>query len=128
VLLPQQAVTRSPAGDTVLVIGEDNVPVARPVKVAGSQSGPQGSQWVISSGLSAGERVVVDGFQKIRPKSPVSPVPWTPGGKPPGPGAPGSAAPAGAASAGAMGGSGASSPAGTGPAPGAASASGAASR
>jgi membrane fusion protein (multidrug efflux system) len=128
VLLPQQAVTRSPAGDTVLVIGEDNVPVPRPVKVAGSQSGPQGSQWVISSGLSAGERVVVDGFQKIRPKSPVSPVPWTPGGKPPGPGAPGSAAPAGAASAGAMGGSGASSPAGTGPAPGAASASGAASR
>lgn len=99
VLLPQQAVTRSPAGDTVLVIGEGNVPAPRPVKVAGSQMGALGSQWVISSGLVAGDRVVVDGFQKIRPKAPVTPVPWTPGGKPPGQGGPGGAA--GGAAAGA---------------------------
>jgi membrane fusion protein (multidrug efflux system) len=101
VLLPQQAVTRSPAGDTVLVIGEGNVPAPRPVKVAGSQAGPLGSQWVVSSGLVAGERVVVDGFQKIRPKAPVTPVPWTASGKPPGQGGPAGqagGAPAGGAS------------------------------
>jgi membrane fusion protein (multidrug efflux system) len=27
--------------------------------------------------LKVGEQVVVDGFQKIRPKAPVTPVPWT---------------------------------------------------
>jgi membrane fusion protein (multidrug efflux system) len=97
VLLPQQAVTRSPAGDTVLVLGEGNVPAPRPVKVAGSQMGPTGSQWVISAGLTEGEQVVVDGFQKIRPKAPITPVPWTPGGKPAG-GAPGAGAAASAAS------------------------------
>jgi membrane fusion protein (multidrug efflux system) len=120
VLLPQQAVTRSPAGDTVLVIGEGNVPAPRPVKVAGSQMGALGSQWVISSGLVAGERVVVDGFQKIRPKSPVTPVPWTPGGKPSGPGGPG-ASMGGAAASGTAG-----APSGAGAA--GASANGAASR
>ncbi len=130
VLLPQQAVTRSAAGDSVLVIGEGNVPAPRPVKVAGSQAGPQGSQWVISSGLVAGDRVVVDGFQKIRPKAPVTPVPWTPGGKPPaqgGPGGPAGAAPAGAGASGAAGGAAGS---GSGAALGAAgaSANGAASR
>jgi membrane fusion protein (multidrug efflux system) len=102
VLLPQQAVTRSSGGDTVLVLGEGNVPAPRPVKVAGSQMGPQGSQWVISAGLNEGEQVVVDGFQKIRPKAPITPVPWTPGGARPA-GAPGAAAAAGAASGAASG-------------------------
>jgi membrane fusion protein (multidrug efflux system) len=61
--------------------------------------GPQGSQWVISAGLNEGEQVVVDGFQKIRPKAPITPVPWTPGGRPAG----ASGAPAAGASAAASG-------------------------
>ena len=72
ILLPQQAVTRGAGGDTVLVVGADKVPAPRTVKITGGQDG----QWVVLSGLQAGEQVVVDGFQKIRPKSPVSPVPW----------------------------------------------------
>lgn len=74
ILLPQQAVTRSAGGDTVLVVGEDKQANPRPVQLGGAR----GSNWVVLGGLKAGEQVVVDGFQKIRPKSPVSPVPWSP--------------------------------------------------
>ena len=79
VLLPQQAVTRSAAGDTVLVVGADNKPAPRPVKVGGSQQG----QWVVLDGLQAGEKVIVEGFQRMRPGQPVAPVPWTPGASAP---------------------------------------------
>jgi membrane fusion protein (multidrug efflux system) len=76
VLLPQQAVSRSAQGDTVLVVGPDDKPASRPVRIGGSQQG----QWVVLEGLQAGERVVAEGFQKLRPGQPVTPVPWTPGG------------------------------------------------
>ncbi|NRT56133.1 efflux RND transporter periplasmic adaptor subunit [Sphaerotilus uruguayifluvii] len=72
VLLPQQAVTRGNAGDTVLVVGEGNLPAPRPVKIGGAN----GANWVVLEGLKDGEQVIVDGFQKMRPKSPVTPVPW----------------------------------------------------
>jgi len=36
----------------------------------------QGNDWVVSSGLKAGERVIVDGFQKVKPGAPVTPMPW----------------------------------------------------
>ncbi|AVP56794.1 efflux RND transporter periplasmic adaptor subunit [Pulveribacter suum] len=77
VLLPQQAVTRSGSGDTVMVVGEGNQVAPRPVKL-----GPaQGSDWVVLQGLKAGDQVMVDGFQKLprgKPGSPVvvTPVPW----------------------------------------------------
>jgi membrane fusion protein, multidrug efflux system len=76
--LPQQSVTRGPGGDTVLVVGPDNKPAPRQVSVAGSQ----GSDWVITSGLAAGDRVIVDGVQKMMPGAPVNPVPWSPPGQP----------------------------------------------
>lgn len=72
VLLPQQAVTRSGQGDTVLVIGTDGKPAPRAVKIGGQQGG----QWVVLDGLQAGEQVVVDGFQKLRGNPVVKPVPW----------------------------------------------------
>jgi membrane fusion protein (multidrug efflux system) len=73
-LLPQQAVTRSAQGDTVLVVGEGNKPMPRPVTVGSSQGG----QWVVTGGLNAGDRVIVDGFQKMFvPGAPVTPVPWS---------------------------------------------------
>ena len=74
VLLPQQAVTRTAQGDTVLVVGEGGKPGPRPVKVAGSA----GKQWIVTQGLAAGDQVIVEGFQKMRPNAPVKPVPWTP--------------------------------------------------
>jgi len=70
--LAQQAVTRSPQGDSVMVVGADGKVTPRPVKIGGQQNG----QWVILSGLQAGEQVMVDGFQKLRGGAPVKPVPW----------------------------------------------------
>jgi len=93
VTLPQQAVTRSPQGDTVMVVGAENKPEPRPVTVGNAQQG----QWVILDGLKAGEQVIVDGFQKMRPGAPVTPVPWGKAGGAPGAGGSASA-PASAAS------------------------------
>lgn len=75
VLLPQQAVTRNNLGDAVLVVGADNKPERRAVKIGSAQ----GSQWIVLDGLKAGERVIVEGFQKMAvPGAPVNPVPWQP--------------------------------------------------
>ncbi len=72
-LVPQQAVTRTQQGDSVLVVGEGNKPGPRPVKIRSGQAG----QWVVTEGLKAGDRVIVDGFQKMFvPGAPVTPVPW----------------------------------------------------
>jgi membrane fusion protein (multidrug efflux system) len=79
IVLPQQAVTRSAQGDTVMVVGADGKVKPRPVKVGGQQR----NQWVILDGLQSGEQVMVDGFQKLRGDAPVKPVPWVaPGSKP----------------------------------------------
>ncbi len=71
-LLPQQAVTRGATGDVVMVVDAQGMAVPRPVKLGGAL----GNQWVVLSGLKAGEQVMVEGFQKLRPKSPVKAVPF----------------------------------------------------
>ncbi len=72
VLLPQQAVTRSNLGDSVLVVSGDGKVTQRQVKVGNAQ----GSQWVILDGLKTGEQVMVDGFQKLSPNATVKAVAW----------------------------------------------------
>jgi membrane fusion protein (multidrug efflux system) len=93
ILLPQQAVTRGgQAGDTVMVVGADNKPVPRTVKIASQE----GANWVVTDGLKEGEKVMVDGFQKLQmlpPGTPVQPVAWSPAA------APAAAAPAAAPAA-----------------------------
>ena len=75
ILLPQQAVTRATTGDTVLVVGPDNKPMPRPVKIGAAW----GNQWVVLDGLKPGEKVIADGFQKMFvPGAPVNPVPFNP--------------------------------------------------
>lgn len=69
-LVPQRAVTVSPQGATVLVVNPTNVVEARPVKVGALEGG----SWVIQSGLTPGERVIVDGLQKAAPGKVVKPV------------------------------------------------------
>jgi membrane fusion protein (multidrug efflux system) len=94
ILLPQQAVTRSQQGDSVMIVSADGKVAPRQVKVSGQQEG----QWVVMDGLKPGEQVMVDGFMKLQPGAPVKPVPWN-GGKPAAAGPAGAAsAPAGAAS------------------------------
>ena len=91
ITLPQQAVTRTAQGDTVMVVGADGKVSPRPIKIGSSK----GAQWVVLEGLKAGEQVMVDGFQKLQmmpPGSPVKAVPWEPKGAQ-------AAQPAGAASA-----------------------------
>jgi membrane fusion protein, multidrug efflux system len=68
--LPQRAVTVTPTGANVLVVGAKDIIEARPVKLGALD----GDYWIIQSGLTVGERVVVDGVQKAAPGSPVKPI------------------------------------------------------
>jgi membrane fusion protein (multidrug efflux system) len=78
IVLPQQAVTRSNSGDTVMVVGQDGKVSPRRVRL-----GPaQGNDWIVFEGLKAGEQVMVDGFQKLRGNAPVKAVPWKAPGSP----------------------------------------------
>ena len=72
--LPQQAVTRSGTGDSVMVVGADGKVSPRPVKIGSGKEG----KWIVLDGLKAGEQVMVDGFQKLRGDAPVKAVPWQP--------------------------------------------------
>jgi membrane fusion protein (multidrug efflux system) len=73
IAVPQQAIQRDAGGRAqVYVVKEDGSTELRTVK-AGRVVG---NRWVIEDGLSAGERVVVEGFQKIRPGAPVSAQAW----------------------------------------------------
>ena len=87
ITVPQQAIVRTNEGATVLVVGADNKVVSQPV-VANANDG---NNWVVSSGLKGGERIVVEGFQKAKPGATVNPQPWK--------GPPGAAPAAGAAAA-----------------------------
>ncbi|HEX7046811.1 MAG TPA: efflux RND transporter periplasmic adaptor subunit [Gammaproteobacteria bacterium] len=63
-LVPQQGITRDPKGNaTAMVVGSDGIVEQRAVNV----SRTIGDQWLVESGLKAGDRVVVAGLQKIRP-------------------------------------------------------------
>ena len=93
-LVPQRAVTEIQGRYLIAVVGADNKVELRPV-VPGERLG---SEWVISSGLKAGEVIVVEGTQKVRPGAPV--VPRHPGPARPAPTqAPADAAPPSAAPA-----------------------------
>jgi membrane fusion protein (multidrug efflux system) len=61
-LVPQQAVTELQGNYQLAVVGPDNKISIRPVKV-GNRVGPM---WIIESGVKAGERVVVEGLQKVQ--------------------------------------------------------------
>jgi membrane fusion protein, multidrug efflux system len=67
-LVPQQGVTHDPKGDTTaMVVDKDGKAELRPVVV----SRAIGDKWLVEKGLAAGDRVIVEGLQKIRPGAPV---------------------------------------------------------
>jgi len=70
-LVPQPAVTELQGSYQVAVVGQDHHVAIRPVKVGETT----GTMWVIDAGLEAGERVVVEGQQGLRPGMEVTPKP-----------------------------------------------------
>lgn len=74
-LAPQQAVARDPAGNASVLVVTPEDKVERRRIVTGAAVG---NRWEVLSGLAAGERILVDGSQRVRPGDSVRPVPWTP--------------------------------------------------
>ena len=64
ILLPQRALVRDAKGNpTTYVVNAENKVEVRPLKVGRTQ----GSNWVVLDGLKSGDKVIVEGLQKIRP-------------------------------------------------------------
>jgi membrane fusion protein (multidrug efflux system) len=71
-LVPQTAVTRDPKGNAqVFLVGPGNK--AMPRSVTATQT--VGVNWVVTAGLSAGDKVISEGLGKLKPNQPVNPVP-----------------------------------------------------
>jgi membrane fusion protein (multidrug efflux system) len=74
IAVPQQAVQRNGGGGSeVFVVKDDGRVAVQPVRTASLQNG----QWFVSDGLKAGDRVVVEGFQKFAAGDKVRPQAWT---------------------------------------------------
>lgn len=71
-LVPQRAVTELQGIYQVAVVGADNLIAIRNVKPAERT----GNLWIIDEGLKAGEKVVAEGVQKVRPGMTVAPKPY----------------------------------------------------
>jgi membrane fusion protein (multidrug efflux system) len=72
ILVPQQAVSRGPKGEAVvMLVNASGTVEPRPVMAERAI----GDKWLVTGGLAAGDRVIVEGLQKARPGSPVKAVP-----------------------------------------------------
>jgi membrane fusion protein (multidrug efflux system) len=75
ILVPQQGVSRTPKGDPfALLVDEHGKVQQRMLKL----NRAIGSQWLVSSGLSPGDRVIVEGMMNVRPGSTVKAVAFVP--------------------------------------------------
>ena len=71
ILVPQQAVSRTPKGEPfVFTVGKDNRVVLKMIKVDRAI----GNRWLVSSGVVPKDRIIVEGLQFIRPGMPVKVV------------------------------------------------------
>jgi membrane fusion protein (multidrug efflux system) len=72
ILAPQQAVSRDPKGQAaVMLVGADNKAVRRTVVAARTV----GDKWLVTSGLQPGDRLIVEGLDRIKPGQKIRPVP-----------------------------------------------------
>lgn len=75
-LVPQQAVSRDPKGNPqTLIVDAENKVALRTLALDRAI----GDQWLVASGLAAGERVIVEGMQKVKPGVSVKVVPFEAG-------------------------------------------------
>ncbi len=79
-MVPQQALQRTADGLQSLLLVKDNKIEQIPVTTGGALN----SNWIVTSGLKAGDVVVVEGFQKVRPGAPVQASEWKNGTPAPG--------------------------------------------
>ncbi|MFD2262903.1 efflux RND transporter periplasmic adaptor subunit [Lacibacterium aquatile] len=71
--VPQQAIQRSSGGEAqIYVVDDKNTAALKNVRLGRSI----GDRWVVNDGLKAGDKVIVEGFQKIGPGAPVAPEAW----------------------------------------------------
>jgi membrane fusion protein, multidrug efflux system len=74
IAVPQQAIQRNGGGGSeVFVVKDDNRIVVQPVRTGSVQDGI----WFVTDGLKAGDKVVVEGFQKFAAGDRVKPQSWT---------------------------------------------------
>ena len=73
-VVPQRAIQQAPEGRFVYVVGAGEVAESRPVVLEEWS----GNDWIVGSGLAAGDRVIVDGALKVRPGAAVQVVEPTP--------------------------------------------------
>jgi len=74
ILVPQKAVQELQGLQSVLTVGPDSKVMMRSV-VTGDRVG---ELWVIEQGLKPGDKVIVEGLQKVQPGAPVTPKPYQP--------------------------------------------------
>lgn len=72
-LIPQAAITRLPTGQAIaMLVNAKGAVESRPVET----SGVQGQNWIVTNGLKAGEKVIVDGVAKVKEGQEVSAKPY----------------------------------------------------
>lgn len=72
ILVPQQGVTRNEKGEpSAYVVNEKGLAELRVLKT----SRAIGDKWLVTDGLKPGERLIVEGLQRVQPNMPVQPVP-----------------------------------------------------
>ncbi len=74
-LIPQRAVVEVQGAYQAVVVGADNRAAYRPIKVGDRF----GTNWIVTDGLKPGEKVIAQGFQKVRDGMVVSPKPFVEG-------------------------------------------------
>ena len=89
ILVPQRAVLEGPQGKFVYIVSAEGKAEARPVQLGNWQN----DDWIITAGVNAGDKVIVDGVMKIGPGAPVR-VAGPKAPQPDAPGKPGINAPA----------------------------------
>jgi membrane fusion protein (multidrug efflux system) len=71
ILVPQQGLSRDPRGNaTVMVVGADDHAEMRVVTAPRTV----GDNWLVTDGLAAGDRVIVEGLDRIQPGTQVKPI------------------------------------------------------
>lgn len=71
ILVPQTAVSRDPKGAASVMLVGAKGPEPRPITLGRTI----GDKWLVTSGLNAGDKVIVEGLMKVRPGAPIKAVP-----------------------------------------------------